>query len=183
MLLLQCTSVQSETESHAKCGDNVTLKCSGVESMEFISVAWYKFDKQKPHGIVRRDKGEDNIQDYNFTRPTVFKEDQSLFLSSVVPDDSGLFECEITADLGHTNLHSKVKLTVNECENELMTTITYEQNSTQTPSHGREEDLPVQWSITGVVAVGLAKIILSANIILVTRAVQTWSSRQRRQQW
>ncbi|XP_065817840.1 uncharacterized protein [Labrus bergylta] len=175
--------IKSQTEIHAKCKEDVTLKCSDLDSMEFLSVAWYKIDQQS-HGIIRIDKGQEKPEIYNFTRPAMFGENYGLFLSSVTPEDSGIYECDISAGLGSTNKYPKVHLTVEECATQAeLTTSTNALNSTLWVSHEHEKDLPAMWSITGFMAMGLAKIILSVISISVIRAVAIRSSRQQRRQW
>ncbi|XP_074536636.1 uncharacterized protein LOC141798731 [Halichoeres trimaculatus] len=167
-ILLVHYSIQNLTEIQAECGRDVTLRCPGVDRMDFLAVAWYKIHKVgNSSGIVRRDKNDD-VRVYNFPRPAVFGDNHGLFLSKVKPEDSGVYECDISAVLGEKNQSPKVNLTVGECPTQAeLTTTSGAPNSTHPNSHKQEEDLPVVWSITGVVLLGLVKILLSLISILV----------------
>lgn len=68
---------------------------------------------QKQHGIIRRDKGDEATQYYNFARPASFGEKQSLLLPRVTPQDSGSYECAISANVRGRNLNLQVDLIVN----------------------------------------------------------------------
>nr|XP_046253909.1 uncharacterized protein LOC124063869 isoform X2 [Scatophagus argus] len=185
-LLLVHYATQSPSETRANCNEDVPLQCPGVDidSMNFLSVTWYKFNNHKKHGIIRRGKGVEATQHYNFTRPARFGENYSLLLPSVTPEDSGSYECAISANVGGRNMNLKVDLIVDACATQThLTTTTNPVNTTHSNLHcdKQVENLPVLWSIMGYAAVGLIKIILSLFSIWVIRAVRVRSSRRRQQ--
>uniref|UniRef100_A0A3Q3KWY2 Si:dkey-109a10.2 n=1 Tax=Mastacembelus armatus TaxID=205130 RepID=A0A3Q3KWY2_9TELE len=175
----------TQAEIHADCAGDVSLQCPGVDfdSINFISVTWYKISNKTKHGIIRRSKADSSIQSYNYTRETMFGEKYSLLLRSVTPEDSGSYECSISANIGGQNQNLKVDLTVHVCATQdHLTTMTSVFNMTEStlPCHKQVDDLPVKWSILGFVAVGLTKIILCLISIWVIRIS---SSRRRRYKW
>lgn len=188
-LLLVHYTTQSITETRINCYEDVSLKCPGVDSdsMRFLSLSWYKLDGQnKPQGIIRRLKGIETPQNYNFSRPATFGRNFSLLLQKVTPEDSGSYQCSISANVGRQNQDHKVELIVNVCVTEAnLTTPTNVLNTTQPDllCQKQVEDLPVMWTVIGYVAVGLSKIILSLISIWVIRAVSSRSSRQRQHRW
>ncbi|KAM9350799.1 uncharacterized protein ABDE67_008097 [Symphorus nematophorus] len=158
--------------------------------MNFLSVTWYQISNQKKHGIIRKGKADDSIQNYNFTRPASFGEEYSLLLTRVTPEDSGIYECAISANVGGQNINRQVELIVHDvCVTHVtkaeLTTVPSVLNVTQ-PSRlcqKQFKDLPVMWSIIGYVLVGLAKIILSLISIWVMRAVHNRSARRWQHKW
>ncbi|TNN73330.1 hypothetical protein EYF80_016493 [Liparis tanakae] len=115
MLLLHYAT-QSEPDRYANCHEDVQVMCPGVanDGKEISSVAWYKINGEKV-GIIRR--GRDNkIKRYSiFVRPLQpqFGERHSLVMPRVTPDDSGTYECEISANIGSQNQNFEVHLKVN----------------------------------------------------------------------
>ncbi|XP_044068552.1 uncharacterized protein LOC122883638 [Siniperca chuatsi] len=187
-LLLVHYATQIQAEIQASCNEDVPLKCPvvDIDSMDFLSVTWYKHNNQKKLGIIRRGKDENLTQHYNFTRSARFGEKHSLFLDSVTPEDSGTYECYISANVGGQNQNPTVVLTVNVCTTQAdLTTMTSVLNTTHSDllCHNQVEDLPVMWSIVGYVALGLAKIILSLISIWVIQAIRIRSSRRRQHKW
>ncbi|XP_059189596.1 uncharacterized protein LOC131971931 isoform X2 [Centropristis striata] len=189
-LLLLHYATQSRPRITADCHEDVSLRCPGVDlsQMDFLSVAWFKRDSKIKHGIVRRHKDKDGTRYYNFSRsPKLeFGENYSLRLLRVTPNDSGTYECDISANVGGRNQNLQVDLTVYECATPADPTTTAVLNMTQGQlcSNKQVEELPVMWSIIGYLAVGLAKIVVSLITIWVIRAACTRSSRgRRRQKW
>lgn len=187
-LLLVHYTTQSQTYYRADCNTDVSLKCSDNIGMNFISIAWYKFINKKKCGIIRRGPGINSTQRYNFTRPTEFGESfGSLFLPSVTPEDSGIYECAISANIGGQNLNHEINLTVHACMTQPnLTTRTNALNTTQEPDlpcPQNDKDLPVMWCIFGYVAVGITKIILSLISIWVIQAIRVRSSRRDLFKW
>ncbi|KAK9515068.1 hypothetical protein VZT92_025739 [Zoarces viviparus] len=189
-LLLVHYATQSQTEIKANCSEDVPVMCPGVDtdSMDFLSVAWYKVNKlnKTKVGIIRR--GKDNkTRLYNTIRSPnpSFGEKHSLVIPSVTPEDSGTYECEISATVGQQNQNHEVHLTVHECVTPTDTTMTTVLNTTQPvlSCANQEEDMPVMWSIVGYTVVGLTKIVLSLISIWVIQAVHKRSSRRRRHKW
>ncbi|KAA8591351.1 hypothetical protein FQN60_002294, partial [Etheostoma spectabile] len=159
LLVHYATKSQQEMQT-ANCHEDVILKCEcpGVDNVDFFSVGWYKLSNQKKNGIVRKAKNNDTPQYYSFTRSPlpVFGEKHSLLLPAVTPEDSGTYECYISANVGSQNQNVKVNLTVHACATEAdLTTITAVWNTTESEAacHKQAEDLPVMWSIVGYVAV------------------------------
>ncbi|XP_037627441.1 uncharacterized protein LOC119489278 [Sebastes umbrosus] len=185
-LLLLHYATQSRPENNANCYEDVQVMCpdEAIDSRDFISVAWYKINNSQKLGIIRKSKDSKTPQYYPFTRShkPEFGEKYSLLLPRVTPEDSGTYECEISANVGGQNMNLEVDLTVHACVTQAdLTTITTtpEFNLTQPnlPCHNQVEDLPVMWSGIGFVAVGLTKIILSLISIQVVQAVCMRSSR------
>uniref|UniRef100_A0A3B4XLG1 Ig-like domain-containing protein n=1 Tax=Seriola lalandi dorsalis TaxID=1841481 RepID=A0A3B4XLG1_SERLL len=167
------------------CSQNVSLKCSGddIDKMDFLSVTWYKLKDKGQVGIIRRDKGENITYPYDSTSVAQFGENYSLLLPRVKPEDSGTYECAISADIGRQNLNFKVSLTVHECVTQPeLTTMATVSNTTQSilSCQIQVEDLPVIWSITGYVAVSIVKILLCVISIWVIRIR---SSNQEQRRW
>lgn len=188
-LLLVVYTTQSQTDIQANCNANVSMMCSDgkIDSTKFISVAWYKFTNQKKNGIIRRGLGERSTQQYNLTRPAKFGENHSLFLPGVTPEDSGDYECTISANIGGQNLNQRVTLMVHACVTQAdLTTMTNVLNTTQDSGplcSTHVEDLPVMWSIIVYVGVSLTKIILSLISIRVIQAIRVRSSRRHQHKW
>ncbi|XP_042347869.1 uncharacterized protein LOC121947054 [Plectropomus leopardus] len=185
LLLLHYTT-QSESEIEADCHENVSVMCPGfeIDTVNFISLAWYKFNNTMKHGIIR--KGRDNIiQDYGFPRSPKpqFGKKHSLLLTSVTPEDSGTYECDISANVGGRNLNLHVNLKVNDCATQTELTTTTSASNTTLHCKGYGEDFPVKWGIVGYVAVGLTKIVLSLVTIGVIQAVHMRSSRRWQRKW
>lgn len=65
----------------------------------------------KQRGIIRKLKaGKSSL--FNFSRQTSFGEDYSLFMARVTPEDSGRYECGISASVGGQNLIREIDLMV-----------------------------------------------------------------------
>ncbi|XP_040008803.1 uncharacterized protein LOC120803881 [Xiphias gladius] len=181
LLLVQYTT-QTQTGIQAHCNDNVSLECPGgdIDSMDFLSVTWYKLNSDKKHGIVRRGKDDTVTQHYTFRRTAKFGEKYSLFLPSVTPEDSGDYDCSISANIGGQNLNFKVQLTVHECLTQAeVTTVTTVTQSTP-PCHKQDEELPVMWIIIGYVPVALVKII---SCLISIWVIRIRSSKRRKHRW
>lgn len=145
-----------------------------------------QLNKENKDGIIRRSKGDKSGQHYNFPRNASLDNKYNLLLSNVTPEDSGTYECFIGANVGGQNRYLQVNLTVQVCVTSQapLTTLT-----TMTPDNTTEsalacskqaEDLPVLWTVSGCVAVGLGKIILCLISIWVFHIC---SSRQQREWW
>ncbi|XP_034733571.1 uncharacterized protein LOC117948165 [Etheostoma cragini] len=185
LLVHYATKSQQEMQT-ANCDEDVILKCGGpgVGTVDFFSVAWYKLNnKKKKNGIVRKANNNDTPQYYSFPRSPLpmFGEKHSLLLPSVTPEDSGTYECSISANVGGQNQNLQVNLTVHACATQAdLTTMTAVWNTTQSEAacHKEALDLPVMWSIIGYLAVGLGKIVISLICIWVFEAVRMRSSRR-----
>uniref|UniRef100_A0A8C3AKS6 Si:dkey-109a10.2 n=1 Tax=Cyclopterus lumpus TaxID=8103 RepID=A0A8C3AKS6_CYCLU len=166
MLLLHYAT-QSEPEMYANCYEDVLVMCPGVvvDNMEFSSVAWYKHLNNTKLGIIRRGRDNKTKKYSNFVRSPKprFGEKNSLLMSGVTPEDSGTYECEISANIGGQNQNFEVHLKVNDCGKKTeMTTMTPVLNTTEPDLRcHKQEDMPVMWSVMGYMAVGLAKIVSS----------------------
>ncbi|XP_031700595.1 uncharacterized protein LOC116382056 isoform X2 [Anarrhichthys ocellatus] len=163
--------IESQTEIKANCSEDVPVMCPAVDtnSIDFLSLAWYKLNKlnKTKVGIIRRGKDNKTRQYKSIRSPNPrFGEKHSLVIPGVTPEDSGTYECEISAKVGQQNQNHEVHLTVHECvtQTDTITTImTTVLNATQPvlPCPKQEEDIPAMWSIVGYTAVGLTKIVLS----------------------
>lgn len=151
--------------------------------MKFISVAWYKVNNLKRQGIIRKTKDKEKLERYKFHRPTDIGEKNNLILRNVTTKDSGIYECGVNANVGNRNANPQVSLYVSDCVTKpVPTTMKNILNTTQQCSH-RVEDLPVVWSVTGYLAVGVIKIILSLIIIWVIRRIGIRSRRHKCIRW
>ncbi|XP_040921884.1 LOW QUALITY PROTEIN: uncharacterized protein LOC121200567 [Toxotes jaculatrix] len=178
-LLLVHYTTQSNVK--ASCNQDVTLTCPcpDLENLDFLSVTWYKLNNLKKKRHIRRRKGEHVTNTYGYIRPAEFGKEYSLVLPSVTPNDSGTYECAISANIGGQNRNLQVHLTVDECVTQAQPKTLL--NATPTlPCHNQVEDLPVMWSIIGYVAVGFVKILLSIIIIWV---IHMTSSKQHQRRW
>ncbi|XP_071401998.1 uncharacterized protein [Centroberyx affinis] len=182
-LLLVHSATQNLIQIQEDCNEDVSLQCPGINGTNFRAVTWYKVINQKEVGIIR--KSANRIQYFNFSRTARFGQDHSLLLPSLIPGDSGTYECSIGANVGGKNLNTKIILTVPDCVTQAYrTTVADKLNITYTsscPMHTKE--LPVMWSIIGFLLIGLAKIALSLITIGVVRAIRIKSSRRQQQRW
>ncbi|XP_070767287.1 uncharacterized protein [Enoplosus armatus] len=183
-LLLVDYATQSLAEIHANCNDNVTLMCPDIDidRMNFLSVSWFKLINQNRLGIIRRSKADEVTQYYKseFNRLASFGEKYSLLIPHVMHEDSGTYECAISANVGGKNLNCRVVLAVDVCVTQAeLTTMTNVLNTSHSSllCPKQAEDLPIMWSIIGYVAVGVTKIFLCLISIWVIREVHIRSSR------
>ncbi|KAF1390114.1 hypothetical protein PFLUV_G00054750 [Perca fluviatilis] len=185
LLLVHYATQEMQT---ANCDEDVVLKCErpgvDIDTVDYLSVAWYKFNNQKKkNGIIRMSKDNNTPQYYSFPRSPQpsFGEKHSLLLPRVTPEDSGTYECHISANVGSQNQDLSVNLMVHACATQAdLTTMTTVLNTTQSAAvcHRQVEDMPVMWSIIVYVAVGLSKIVLALISIWVIEAVRMRSSRR-----
>uniref|UniRef100_A0A672YGX7 Si:dkey-109a10.2 n=1 Tax=Sphaeramia orbicularis TaxID=375764 RepID=A0A672YGX7_9TELE len=160
LLLVHCATY--EAEIRVNCNEDVSLDCHGVNftNMNFISVAWYKLNNNRQRGIIRKNKDIKEPERYFFHRPTDVGENNNLILRNVTSKDSGIYECGVSASVGSKNANSKISLYVSDCVTKpVPTTMT---NILNTTLH-----------VTGYLAVGVAKIVLSLFIIWITAQRQT----------
>uniref|UniRef100_A0A3B5BIH7 Ig-like domain-containing protein n=1 Tax=Stegastes partitus TaxID=144197 RepID=A0A3B5BIH7_9TELE len=120
-LLLLHFATQSHLLIQADCNENASLSCPGVSSqMNFLAVAWYKlflhylqqFSNKDKLGIIRIRKSDGRITPYNLSRNASFGHDYSLLMPRVKPEDSGTYECALTANVGGQNLYHQIQLMV-----------------------------------------------------------------------
>ncbi|XP_053281462.1 uncharacterized protein LOC128442876 isoform X2 [Pleuronectes platessa] len=113
-LLLVHYTTQSSAGIQAVCGGDVSLPCryEDIESINFISVTWYKLNNQSRNGIILRKKRENRTTAFTSARASDFGDKYSLMLRNVTPEDSGNYDCYIAANIGGTNRNSYVYLTV-----------------------------------------------------------------------
>ncbi|XP_035014155.1 uncharacterized protein LOC118110494 [Hippoglossus stenolepis] len=173
-LLLVHYTTQSLAGIQADRGSDVSLPClyDDIESIDFINVVWYKLNNQDRNGIVRRKKRGNVTQFYSFGRTADFGDKYSLLLPNVTPEDSGKYDCFISANIGGTNLNSEVYLTVQDSVTP----------ATASPSpNAQVMELSVLWSILGYMTVGLVKVFLSIISVWVIGVVTSrrWKRRER----
>lgn len=185
-LLLLGHATQSPPATRANCPEPVLLVCPGVDldTMNFLSVSWYKLHGKKRQGIIWRGKGGTEKKSFNFSRPASFGEKYGLLLPSVTDEDSGTYECTVSANIGEKNINVLINLIVNACATQAdlvtqQTTTNLTNTSNLDQLHHTPADLPVTWSVIAYLALGLAKIILSLISIRVMQAVYKRSGRQR----
>uniref|UniRef100_A0A3Q0S2W0 Si:dkey-109a10.2 n=1 Tax=Amphilophus citrinellus TaxID=61819 RepID=A0A3Q0S2W0_AMPCI len=180
LLLVHYVS-QSKPQIQRNCNEDVSLECPVAEkNHNFLSVTWYKLNNGVKHGIIRRGNGDKQVY-YNSSWRVTFGEKQNLLMFKVSPEDSGRYECAISAAVGGQNQNHQVDLIVHECVTPAaLTTMKNVLNTTQTSPlcQTHIQDLPVTWSIAGYVAVALAKIVLSLISIWVNILFYLSSRRQ-----
>ncbi|KAK7884397.1 hypothetical protein WMY93_027520 [Mugilogobius chulae] len=156
--------ISSQTQHiEARCGRDVFLPCKANFNINnYFSVTWYK------KSAVRKE-----IQKYGFPRDLSIDDHNSLVLQRAMPNDSGTYECSISANVGGQNQNLFVELAVAECEPETTPAVTtlspqaVETERTFLNATHRAVHLPLTWSLLGYGAVGLTKIILSFMILMV----------------
>ncbi|XP_036390303.1 uncharacterized protein LOC118781391 isoform X2 [Megalops cyprinoides] len=112
--VLTLQRVETRISISAECRENITLPCDAIHhSKTFRAVTWYKFNISQRTGIVR--KNSQVVKSYNFPRVAVFGDKECLMLPDVRPEDSGTYECLVSANVGGTNRDSMVFLNVSEC--------------------------------------------------------------------
>ncbi|XP_062248788.1 uncharacterized protein LOC133957298 isoform X4 [Platichthys flesus] len=177
-LLLVHYTTQSTAGIQAVCGGDVSLPClyEDIESMDFISLAWYKVSRplqlnnQSRNGIIRWKTRGNVTSAYSLARAADFGDKYSLMLRNVTPEDSGNYDCYISANIGGTNRNSYVYLTVQDCVTP---------TTSSPPPNAQVKELSVLWSILGFVAVGLIKVILSIISIWVIGVIASRQSKRR----
>lgn len=80
---------------------------------DFFGFYFEQLHGHKKLGIIRKGKGDVAPQYYNFTRLAHFEQKYNLFLRSVTPEDSGTYECAVSANVGGINYNPRVNLWVN----------------------------------------------------------------------
>ncbi|CAL1606474.1 unnamed protein product [Knipowitschia caucasica] len=146
----------SLTEVSSRCGEDVVLMCeANIDVNKYLSITWYKGNKE---GIIRKNL-PDKLSWYDFGRNVSLNNDNSLQLAKVTPDDSGRYECMVSARVGFQNLKLPVQLTVQDCEPDVTTEGPHGPEGPQAPH------LPLVWSLVGYGAVAFTKITLSIMII------------------
>uniref|UniRef100_A0A3B5B0W3 Ig-like domain-containing protein n=1 Tax=Stegastes partitus TaxID=144197 RepID=A0A3B5B0W3_9TELE len=168
-LLLLHFATQSHLLIQADCNENASLSCPGVSSqMNFLAVAWYKVNKL---GIIRIRKSDGRITPYNLSRNASFGHDYSLLMPRVKPEDSGTYECALTANVGGQNLYHQIQLMVQ------VTALALNATHPNQLCDKQIEDLPVLWTTIGYIAVALVKIIVSLISIWVNMLFYSSSHR------
>uniref|UniRef100_A0A665T9Q8 Ig-like domain-containing protein n=1 Tax=Echeneis naucrates TaxID=173247 RepID=A0A665T9Q8_ECHNA len=184
LLLLVLYTAQSQGSNLSVCSGNVSLNCpkEDIGSMDFLSVTWYKHKAGKRYGIIRISKSDGKKQLYDSESGAEFGEKYSLLLPKVTPEDSGTYECAISANIGQQNVNLQIHLTVHECAQTETTTVSIQSNTNKTVfvCQSESEDLPVMWSVGGYMAVGLVKVFLCVIIIWV---IHVRSSKRTQQSW
>ncbi|KAG7472037.1 hypothetical protein MATL_G00104320 [Megalops atlanticus] len=111
--VLTLQRVETLNSISAECRETITLPCNAIHHSDtFRAVTWYKFNISRT-GIVR--KNSQGVKSYNFPRVAVFGDREGLMLPDVSPEDSGTYECHVSANVGGTNKDSMVFLNVSEC--------------------------------------------------------------------
>ncbi|KAJ8258151.1 hypothetical protein GJAV_G00193720 [Gymnothorax javanicus] len=174
---------------NAECAGNITLPCDAAHrTKQYRSVFWYKVAGNRS-GIIRRTGGE--VKPYPGARTAWFEAGESLFIPSIGPEDSGLYECFLHANLNYKNEASKVHLFISECVTfaspvsadstpEALTTVT----GVNTSHHLSIDQVEVSlvMIITGFSVVAFAKIILCALSVWVLLVISKRKER-RMNQW
>uniref|UniRef100_A0A3Q1FRE0 Uncharacterized LOC110946030 n=1 Tax=Acanthochromis polyacanthus TaxID=80966 RepID=A0A3Q1FRE0_9TELE len=174
LLLVYCAT-QSHQVIQAGCDEDVSLNCPGVDSIDFLSVTWYKVSPSQKFGIIKKRKRDQAPLMYSYARNVSFGENYSLFLPRVKPQDSGTYLCEIGANVGGQSQYPTVDLTVNVADLSPTNAPTNVMNRTQPI---QVQELPILWTTAGYAAVALVKIVLSLISIWVLRI--SFSRKQQR---
>ncbi|KAJ0064349.1 hypothetical protein NL108_006382 [Boleophthalmus pectinirostris] len=165
-LLVPCSAQEQMLRIEAKCGSDAALPCNAdFRTNRYKSVTWYK-----TKGIIRISLTDNESFKYDFPRAvSVEKQNYSLLLANVRPEDSGVYKCEAGGILGEKTLYLQVMLTVPECEPDVttasMTTVQREETEGALLNVTHAPHLPLTWSLVGYTAMGLTKIIMSMIII------------------
>ncbi|KAG7234961.1 hypothetical protein INR49_003490 [Caranx melampygus] len=136
-LLLVGYTTQSEEQIEAKCNEDVSLRCGGegrdVVDMDFVSVTWYKLTPKRD-GIIRKGKDDPSELSYAANSTARIGANYNLLLHRVTPEDSGTYDCDVSANVGSQNVNFHVSLLVHECAAELSTekTVLNTTNTTNT---------------------------------------------------
>ncbi|XP_020785644.1 sodium channel subunit beta-2-like [Boleophthalmus pectinirostris] len=174
-LLVPCSAQEQMLRIEAKCGSDADLPCNAdFRTNKYFSLTWYK---NKKEGIIRIALEDKKRRYYNFSRNvSIDEQSYSLLLPKLMPEDSGIYECAVSARPGGQNLYLKVELTVPECDvtPALLTTVKRGETERTHAPH-----LPLVWTVVGYSAVGLTKIILSLMIVWVFHIC----TRRKRRSW
>ncbi|XP_077071148.1 CD83 antigen [Siphateles boraxobius] len=102
-------------------GEDVELPCAAKSkaSVEYRLVTWYKVVEGPPRtitGLVRLTKNNGKVEKYKGVEREVelLEKTQSLLLSNVTAQDSGIYNCFLSAPLGHQNQEGEIVLKVYE---------------------------------------------------------------------
>lgn len=110
----QCRGIRSENRS--KHGDTHDVFLCLSELFFFhvkgTKCVFKQLHGERRQGIIRKNKGEEEKL-FNISRPASFGEKYSLLLPSVTDEDSGTYECTISANIGGKNMNHLIHLTVN----------------------------------------------------------------------
>ncbi|KAL4623718.1 hypothetical protein GN956_G18312 [Arapaima gigas] len=99
----------------ARCSSSATLPCSlTVKTSSYRYAAWYKVNDGNKVGIIRKSK-DGNVLRYDYRRAASLGDSEALVLPWVLPEDSGVYECMLGANIGQKNQMLSVHLNVSEC--------------------------------------------------------------------
>ncbi|XDV40625.1 hypothetical protein PO909_009669 [Leuciscus waleckii] len=108
-------------EIRAVIGEDVELPCAAKSKagVQYRSVTWYKVVEGPPQtitGLVRLTEKNGKVEKYKGVEREVelLEKTQSLLLSNVTAQDSGIYKCFLSAPLGHQNQEGKIVLKVYE---------------------------------------------------------------------
>ncbi|XP_076131872.1 uncharacterized protein LOC143114243 isoform X3 [Alosa pseudoharengus] len=167
LLMAVCLSGSSEALTEIKdieCYSNVSLPCeAGRVGPKFRSLTWYKL--QNRTGILR--SRADNTTLYSYHRQAALGGEGQLILPRVTPNDSGIYECLLRANLGGHNLESSVSLSVNACIEPLTVTPIRRDWTVQKSPLLDVLEVHAGWAALGFISLSLLKIILCVVVIKV----------------
>ncbi|KAK7158048.1 hypothetical protein R3I93_009293 [Phoxinus phoxinus] len=109
------------TEIRAVTGEDVELPCDAKSKadVQYRLVTWYKVVEGPPRmitGLVRLTENNGKVEKYNGVEREfkLLERTQSLLLSNVTAQDSGIYNCFLSAPLGHKNQEGEIILKVDE---------------------------------------------------------------------
>ncbi|XP_064155246.1 uncharacterized protein LOC135234501 isoform X2 [Anguilla rostrata] len=193
--ILRCS--ESLNSVNSECGENITLPCDATRrSKQYRSVTWYKVSGTRT-GIIR--KAQDRVQQFKAARMAEFGHDESLLVPGVRPEDSGDYECFLSANVGGENKESKLHLSVSECVTPADTTLadttpvdttpaalvtlTGMMSCFTAPCMDQVVEVSLVLVVTSFSVIAFVKVILSIFSVWVLLLIRRRGERQRMDDW
>ncbi|KAJ8391291.1 hypothetical protein AAFF_G00090780 [Aldrovandia affinis] len=174
-------SSESVNSINAECGQNITLPCNATRDGEIYRyVIWYKIQwSQDMLNITRTGiimKVNNVVKPFSGARVAMFVNGEGLLLQSIRPEDSGTYECHLSAYVGSSNKDSNLTLNVSECVIPATTpdvvTVTGVMSTSINPYMDQVVEVSMVLIVSGFSAVAVVKVvlsILSVGVLLMVR--------------